>query len=112
MFHDEDTSKSYVKESWQLSVSFLFSIGQKEGFFEGFFFIPSFLFILYEDKIFLDTCDPVTLHENYIYICQKCPPAHPCHSHDVMSINRDRYEDWTIDQNNEIIRRILGKFHL
>lgn len=34
----------------KLAVISLFSIGQKEGFFEGFFFIPSFLFVLYRTR--------------------------------------------------------------
>lgn len=87
-----DTSKSYVKRKLALSQSRFSFQSDKRKVFEGFFFIPRFLFISTRQDFRYPT--PVTFHENYIYICQKCPPA--------LSFARYDVDKWSISLDTRL----------
>lgn len=89
------------KESSRYQSRFSFQ-SDKRKVFEGFFFIPRFLFISTRQDFRYAT--PVTFHENYIYICQKCPPA--------LSFARYDVDKWSISTRYQIepLVRIMKLF--
>lgn len=69
-----DTSKSYVKESSRYQSRFSFQSDKRKDSLKVSFLSPAFYsYSIRQD--FHSIRDPVIFHENYIYICQKCPSA-------------------------------------